>query len=67
MAGRIPSFQDLVASVTFAKTRGLRASSVVQINHHEPLDNFENYAEEDFRFGFNSAQTTLGAIDNSQA
>src|SRR5438309_3866644 len=30
--------------------------------HHQPSDKYENYAEEDFRFGFNSAQTTLGAL-----
>jgi hypothetical protein len=31
-------------------------------NHHEPTDKYENYGEEDFRFGFDSAQTTLGGL-----
>src|SRR6202163_3103366 len=31
-------------------------------NHHEPTDRYDNYGEEDFRFGFNSAQTTLGGL-----
>ena len=31
-------------------------------NHHEPTDKYENYKEEDFRLGFNSAQTTLGGL-----
>ena len=56
-------FQDLVASVSVRENE--RVTGIVRgsnPNHHEPTDNFENYAEEDFRFGFNSAQTTLGAI-----
>ena len=31
-------------------------------NHHEPTDKYESYAEEDFRFGFTAAKTTLGAL-----
>ena len=31
-------------------------------NHHQPTDKYENYAEENFGFGFNSAQTTLAAL-----
>jgi hypothetical protein len=31
-------------------------------NHHEPTDNYDNYAEEDFRLGFTSAKTTLAAL-----
>jgi hypothetical protein len=56
-------FQDLVASVSVRENE--RVTGIVRgsnPNHHEPTDNFGNYAEEDFRFGFNSAQTTLGAI-----
>ena len=56
-------FQDLVASVSVRENE--RVTGIVRgsnPNHHEPTDKFENYAEEDFRFGFNSAQTTLGAI-----
>jgi hypothetical protein len=56
-------FQDLVASVSVRENE--RVTGIVlgsNPNHHEPTDKFENYSEEDFRFGFNSAQTTLGAI-----
>jgi hypothetical protein len=56
-------FQDLVASVSVRENE--RVTGIVlgsNPNHHEPTDKFENYGEEDFRFGFDSAQTTLGAI-----
>ena len=56
-------FEDLVASVSVRETE--RVTGIVRgsnPNHHEPTDNYENYAEEDFRFGFNSAETTLGAL-----
>ena len=56
-------FQDLVASVSMREnprlTGIIRGSNP---NHHQPTDTYETYAEEDFRFGFNSAQTTLGAL-----
>ncbi len=56
-------FEDLVASVSVREnerlTGILRGSNP---NHHEPTDNYENYGEEDFRFGFNSVKTTLGAL-----
>jgi peptidase M28-like protein len=56
-------FQDLVASVSVRENERIieiiRGSNP---NHHQPTDKYENYAEEDFRFGFNSAQTTLGAL-----
>ena len=56
-------FQDLVASVSLREnpriTGIIRGSNP---NHHQPTDRYETYAEEDFRFGFNSAQTTLGAL-----
>src|SRR5262249_30303943 len=56
-------FEDLVASVSVRENE--RITGIIRgsnPNHHEPTDKFENYAEEDFRFGFNSAQTTLGAL-----
>ena len=56
-------FQDLVASVSVRENE--RVTGIVRgsnPNHHEPTDKFENYSEEDFRFGFNSAQTTFGAL-----
>ena len=56
-------FQDLVASVSVRENERIieiiRGSNP---NHHQTTDKFEKYAEEDFRFGFNSAQTTLGAL-----
>jgi Peptidase family M28 len=56
-------FQDLVASVSVRENE--RVKEIVQRsnpNHHEPTDRYDTYKEEDFRFGFNSAQTTMGAI-----
>jgi hypothetical protein len=56
-------FEDIVASVSVRENE--RLTGIVlgsNPNHHEPTDKYENYAEEDFRFGFNSAQTTLGAL-----
>src|SRR5205814_2260930 len=58
-------FQDLVAAVSVRENE--RITGIVRgsnPNHHEPTDKYENYAEEDFRFGFNSAQTTLGGLGN---
>ena len=56
-------FQDLVASVSVRENE--RITGIVRgsnPNHHEPTDKYENYAEEDFRFGFNTARTTLGGL-----
>ena len=56
-------FQDLVASVSVRENE--RVTGIVMgsnPHHHEPTDKYENYGEEDFRFGFNSAQTTLGGL-----
>ena len=56
-------FQDLVASVSMRENP--RLTGIVRgsnPNHHQPTDRYDTYAEEDFRFGFNSAQTTLGAL-----
>ena len=56
-------FEDYVASVSVRENE--RIAGIIRgsnPNHHEPTDKYENYAEEDFRFGFNSAQTTLGGL-----
>jgi hypothetical protein len=56
-------FEDLVASVSVRENE--RITGIIRgsnPNHHQPTDKYESYAEEDFRFGFNSAQTTLGAL-----
>ena len=56
-------FEDLVASVSVRENErvtGIVAGS--NPNHHEPTDKYDNYGEEDFRLGFNSAQTTLGGL-----
>jgi hypothetical protein len=56
-------FQDLVAAVSVRENE--RLTGIVMgsnPNHHEPTDKYENYGEKDFRFGFNSAQTTLGGL-----
>ena len=56
-------FQDLVASVSVRENE--RVTGIVMgsnPNHHQPTDKYETYGEEAFRFGFNSAQTTLGAL-----
>jgi hypothetical protein len=57
-------FQDLVASVSVRENE--RITGIIRgsnPNHHESSDKYENYAEEDFRFGFNSAQMTLGGLE----
>lgn len=56
-------FQDLVASVSVRENE--RVTGIIRgsnPNHHEPTDKYEAYSEEDFRFGFNTAQTTLGGL-----
>ncbi len=56
-------FQDLVASVSVRENE--RVTGIVigsNPNHHQPTDKYETYGEEDFRFGFNAAQTTLGGL-----
>jgi hypothetical protein len=56
-------FQDLVASVSVRENE--RITGIVMgsnPHHHEPTDKYDNYGEEDFRFGFTSAQTTLGGL-----
>jgi hypothetical protein len=56
-------FEDLAASVSVRENE--RVTGIVRgsnPNHHEPTDNYANYGEEDFRFGFNSAKMTLGGL-----
>ena len=56
-------FQDLVASVSVRENE--RVTGIIRgsnPNHHEASDKYENYQEEDFRFGFSSAQMTLGGL-----
>jgi len=56
-------FEDLVASVSVRENErvtGIVAGS--NPNHHQPTDKYDNYGEEDFRLGFNAAQTTLGGL-----
>ena len=56
-------FEDLVASVSVRENE--RITGIIRgsnPNHHQPTDKYESYREEDFLFGFNSAQTTLGAL-----
>src|SRR5262245_52610301 len=56
-------FEDLVASVSVRENE--RITGIIRGSnptHHQPTDKYESYREEDFLFGFNSAQTTLGAL-----
>ena len=56
-------FQDLVASVSVRENE--RITGIIRgsnPNHHEPTDKYEIYRDEDFRFGFNTARATLGAL-----
>jgi acetylornithine deacetylase/succinyl-diaminopimelate desuccinylase-like protein len=56
-------FEDLVAAVSVRENE--RIAGIIRgsnPNHHEPTDAYANYAEEDFRFGFTAAQTSLGAL-----
>ncbi|MEO8050386.1 MAG: M20/M25/M40 family metallo-hydrolase [Acidobacteriota bacterium] len=56
-------FQDLVASVSVRENE--RVTGIVMgsnPNHHKPTDKYANYGEQDFRFGFDSARTTLGGL-----
>src|SRR2546427_7432629 len=56
-------FEDVVAAVSVRENE--RVAGIIMgsnPNHHEPTDKYESYAEEDFRFGFTAAKTTLGAL-----
>jgi hypothetical protein len=56
-------FEDLVASVSVRENE--RITGIIRgsnPHHHEPTDKYATYTEQEFRFGFNSVQTTLGAL-----
>jgi hypothetical protein len=56
-------FEDLVPAISVREAE--RITGIIRgsnPHHHEPTDKYESYSEEDFVFGFNSAQTTLGAL-----
>jgi hypothetical protein len=56
-------FEDVAPSVSVRENE--RITGIIRgsnPHHHEPTDNLESYSDEDFLFGFNSAQTTLGAL-----
>jgi hypothetical protein len=56
-------FEDVVASVSVREAE--RVTGIIRgsnPHHHEPTDKYENYREEDFRFGFQSARLTLNAL-----
>ena len=56
-------FEDVVASVSVRENE--RVAGIIMgsnPHHHEPTDKYESYAEEDFRFGFTAAKTSLGAL-----
>jgi hypothetical protein len=56
-------FQDLAPSVSMRENE--RITGIIRgsnPNHHESTDRYDRYDEKDFRFGFNSIRTTLGAL-----
>ena len=56
-------FQDLVAAVSLRENRRLYETGNRANPHwHRPTDLFVTFSDDDFRLGFNAAQTTLGAV-----
>jgi hypothetical protein len=56
-------FMDLVPAVSLRENRRLYETGNRANPHwHQPTDLFVMYTDNDFRLGFNAAQTTLGAI-----
>jgi len=56
-------FQDLAPSVSVRENE--RITGIIQgsnPNHHQATDAYNSYGEEDFRFGFGTVRTTLGAL-----
>jgi hypothetical protein len=54
---------DLVPAVSLRENRRLYETGNRANPHwHQPTDLFVMYTDNDFRLGFNAAQTTLGAI-----
>ncbi len=56
-------FQDLVPAIS---VRELERQAQIEAGwdptHHQPLDVFSHFSDDDFRLGLNAAQTTLGAV-----
>jgi acetylornithine deacetylase/succinyl-diaminopimelate desuccinylase-like protein len=56
-------FMDLVAAVSLRENRRLYETGNRANPHwHQPTDLFVTFSDDDFRLGFNAAQTTLGAV-----
>jgi len=56
-------FMDLVPSVSLRENRRLYETGNRANPHwHQPTDLFVTFSDDDFRLGFNAAQTTLGAL-----
>ncbi len=56
-------FQDLIPAVSLRENRRLYETGNRANPHwHQPTDLFVMYSDDDFRLGFNAAQTTLGAV-----
>jgi hypothetical protein len=56
-------FQDLVPAVSLRENRRLYETGNRANPHwHRPTDLFVSFSDDDFRLGFNAAQTTLGAV-----
>src|SRR2546422_2533126 len=56
-------FEDVVAAVSVRENE--RVAGIIMgsnPHHHQPTDKYESYGEEDFRFGFTAAKTTMGAL-----
>jgi hypothetical protein len=56
-------FEDLAPAISVREAE--RITGIIRgsnPHHHEPTDKYDSYSEEDFVFGLNSAQTTLGAL-----
>jgi hypothetical protein len=56
-------FMDLVAAVSLRENRRLYETGNRANPHwHQPTDLFVTFSDDDYRLGFNAAQTTLGAV-----
>lgn len=56
-------FQNLAPSVSVRENRRLaEIGNGANPHWHQPTDVFTTYSQQDFRLGFNSVQTTLGAV-----
>lgn len=56
-------FQDFVASVSLRENeRGTQIGNGWDPHWHQPTDLFATFSDNDFKLGFNAAQTTLGAV-----